>query len=140
MKKSILGLAALTALAFVACKKNDDQSNAQKIIAKWKHVNAIDKATTKSTGAVVSDTINFSASDYVDFRTNGYVYFYEHTAIEDYYDTAQYKVNGNQLIVTWAPNDADTATITTLTGSALSTYEKTESTQTIDEYFDNLKK
>ncbi|MBV4357199.1 hypothetical protein [Pinibacter aurantiacus] len=141
MKKTILGLAALTALAFVACKKNNDSSPAQKIIGKWQLVNDVTKVTSKSTGQVTrNDTTTYSIDSYIDFRTDGYAYSYANEGYDISRDTVKYMVSGSLLISGTSAQGFDTVTIKTLTDNVLSIYSKEDGPYNTYEWTENAKK
>lgn len=140
MKKTILGLAALTVVAFAACKKDKDSSPAQKIIGKWQVVNDISKITNKSTGVATNDTTTYSSDSYIDFRNDGYAYDYEKNSYDISRDTVKYTVSGNLLILGTSAQGFDTVTIKTLTDNALSIYSKEEDTHSIYEWTTNARK
>lgn len=116
MKKStVLSLVALSALVY-SCKKDDDKSNAEKIVGKWNEISSIENDHYNNIDH--RDTTIFPANyGTIEFQSNG-------TAIEknaSYADTSTYKVDGSKLILTYkGNNDSDTLTIKNLTGSDLS--------------------
>ena len=121
MKKTVLGLAALTVLAFTACKKDEGNSSSQtnRILGKWKFLSTIDVVMDYKKQTTTSDTLLYTNS-YKDFRKDGYVYSYEKTANEETYDTLPYKVSGTWVITSYPDGEKDSAGIGTLTDTTLS--------------------
>jgi hypothetical protein len=112
-KKVLVSLASLSVLVF-ACKKDDDKSNAERILGKWnisasvwnEHYNGADHkdSTTFTTGA-----------GYYNFINNAKVVMYNGSL-----DTLDYKfINDNQLVI-----DGDTNTIQSISDSQLKLYLK----------------
>ena len=119
MKKTVLSVLALSALVY-SCKKDDDKSNAEKIVGKWNEVRIIENAHTN--GADHKDTatipVGFAS---IEFLSNGTAY----DNGPNYKDTATYKVDGSNLILTYKGNtSSDTVQIKNLTGSDLTLYIK----------------
>jgi hypothetical protein len=119
MKKTVLSVLALSALVY-SCKKDDDKSNAEKIVGKWSQTTLIEN--DHSNGVDHRDTTNIpSGYNTIEFTSNGK--YYERGPI--YTDTAIYKVDGSNLIVQYTGNaNSDTLQIKTLTGSDLVLYTK----------------
>lgn len=119
MKKTVFSVLALAALV-ASCKKDDDKSNADKIVGKWNQVNSIEN--DHYNGVDHRDTTNYPTGiSSVEFTSNGKLYEKGPT----YTDTANYKVDGSNLILTYGSNSSsDTLQIKTLTGTDLTVYYK----------------
>lgn len=119
MKKTVLSVLALAALV-ASCKKDDDKSNAEKIIGKWYEVSLFENdhyngADHRDTTLIPSGIVS------VEFQSNGTAY--ENGAT--YKDTATFKVDGSNLILTYKGNSSsDTVQIKALTGTDLTIYYK----------------
>jgi hypothetical protein len=136
MKKTVLSVLALSALVF-SCKKDDDKSNAEKIQGKWNEVSIIENAHTN--GVDHRDTTKVPTGyATLEFLSNGTAY--DNGA--NYKDTATYKVDGSNLILTYkGSTSSDTIQIKNLTGSDLSLYLKDMGTNgDFDETTVNFKK
>lgn len=142
MKKTVLGLAALTVLAFAACKKDDNQTNAQKIVGKWQALNKMNVVTNTTTSSLVKrDTATYSSDSYSEFTSNGYLYSYTKSVSSgESRDTVQYKVEGNNLIYVDPRQGNDTVVIKTLTGGSLALYYKEMDGNNLWETTENFKK
>jgi hypothetical protein len=119
MKKTVLSVLALSALVY-SCKKDDDKSNAEKIVGKWNEVRIIENSHTN--GADHKDTatipVGFAT---IEFLSSGIAYDNGPT----YKDTATYKVDGSNLILKYYGNTTfDTVQIKNLTGSDMTLYAK----------------
>jgi hypothetical protein len=115
MKKStVLSLVALSALVY-SCKKDDDKSNAEKIVGKWNAISVYEH--DHESGIDQRDTTTYAIGEQtLEFSNNGIAI--EKTPI--WSDTATYKIDGSKLIITYmGNNDIDTLTINTLTGTDL---------------------
>jgi uncharacterized protein (TIGR03066 family) len=137
MKKStVLSLVALSALVY-SCKKDDDKSNAEKIVGKWNAIGFYENDHYNN--ADHKDTTIYPAGyETLEFTNSG-------TAIDktsSWSDTATYKVDGSKLIMIYkGNNDSDTLTIKTLTDSDLQLgYRENYSNGDFYESITNLKK
>ena len=114
MKKALLS-AGIVAVAFVACKKkNDDNTQVaptSSIVGKWNGVNEIN---TRYTNNVRSLDTTSTVGTITEFTADGKVY--------NDGDTAIYKLDGNKLYI-GENNNTDTFQILTLNDHALSLYE-----------------
>jgi hypothetical protein len=104
MKKTVFGLAVLTALVVAGCSKSDSSNPiTDTILGKW---------TPVSIKVVMNDKVNFTSKttyadvypgDYWDFRKDGKVYRYETDPNEgpgyDPHDTLPYKWNSPYWII-----------------------------------------
>ncbi|MEO6638709.1 MAG: hypothetical protein ABIN25_10545 [Ginsengibacter sp.] len=132
MKKALLFAATiLFSLCFLSCKKNKNETVAEKLQHKWLIENTIENYHDAS-GDDITTTPGTSA-DFVDFNANG-----TYTSHSDGYDdNGIYSVvNDTQLSI-----DGDTITIKTLTDKKLVLYSKFDySTTDYDEFTINLKR
>lgn len=115
MKKNILYAGIASVLIFAACKKNNDKPSSPSLVGKWSLVseNIIDVEN-----GIGVDTINYTgnAADYVDFRSDHYVY----SSVASITDTSAYQIlNNNKVVI-----DIDTFDIQSLTATAASLYSK----------------
>jgi hypothetical protein len=136
MKKTVFSVLALAALV-ASCKKDDDKSNAEKIVGKWNEVSIMQN--THSNGVDHRDTANVPVGlATFEFLSNGTAYDNGPT----YKDTATYKVDGSNLILTYKGNtSSDTVQIKSLSGSDMSLYSKDMSSNgDYDEITVNFKK
>jgi hypothetical protein len=117
MKKTIFGVAVVTALIIAGCSKSDDggDSREKMIQGKWTpaatRVYVIDRSqnTSKTTYPAVH------AGDYWDFRGDGKLYTYETDPNGGHsYDTLPYKLGNPWLII-----DEDTLSVGALTKDSL---------------------
>jgi hypothetical protein len=128
MKKSALFICsiALTVLFFSACKKSEDDvtiTTLQKVQAKW----SPDKEYYHEnySGVDYRDTTYGVVGDYIDYRTDGKVYY----KIGSYLDTASYSLLGDtKIITTWTNSGStpysDTADILVLDDHNFQTHVK----------------
>ncbi|MFL5748683.1 MAG: lipocalin family protein [Niastella sp.] len=119
MKKTVLSVLALSALVY-SCKKDDDKSNAEKLIGKWNKITMIEN--NHEYGVDNKDTLNYPAgSTSIEFLNNGT--FYEKARV--YNDTGVYKIDGVNLFLTYKGNtESDTLTIKSLTDNDMTLYYK----------------
>jgi hypothetical protein len=120
MKKgTFLSLVAISALVY-SCKKDDDKSNAELILGKWNEVSAIDNDHYNNIDH--KDTSTFAPGvSTIEFKNNGI--FIEKGS--NYADTAAYKVEGSNVIVTYPQSTtSDTVVIKSLSGSDMQLYFK----------------
>jgi hypothetical protein len=136
-KRTVLSLVALSALVY-SCKKDDDKSNAEKIVGKWNKVSTY--YNNHVSGHDLRDTTTYSTGEYTwEFKNDG-------TAVETATwgtDNSTYTVTGSLLILHYNGNsDNDTFTIKNLTGSDMSLYMKDPYANSSDfeESTDNWKK
>lgn len=117
MKKTIFGLAVLTALIIAGCSKSDDGGGSREkmIQGKWTpssiKVYVIDRSlnTSNTTYPAVH------AGDYWDFRGDGKLYTYETDPNGGHsYDTVPYKFGNPSLFI-----DGDTLSVGALTKDSL---------------------
>lgn len=109
-RKTILVFA--TMLIFISCNKDEDRpvSVEQMVQGKWK-INSIKEEDSGSIPPY-SNTYPGLPDDYVDFRTDGNVYWYS----DGIYDTFTYRVVNDQYII---EEVADTFNILTISNNRL---------------------
>jgi archaellum component FlaG (FlaF/FlaG flagellin family) len=113
---SLLVLIAATLFVVVSCKKkNDTETTAQKIQAKWQIVNIVSNDHFNGTDNMITYTGN--AGDYFDIRSDGHIYSLSQGSL----DTSSYMLLGDSKIIV---DGLDTANIQGLTNNALTLYEK----------------
>jgi hypothetical protein len=127
MKKDIVSLLTLIVLFFISsCQKegSSENNNTTQVLGKWNISNAVQWWTPIS-GSTIKDTFSFAGEGlYRDFRSDGKVYSLLIDDITLFYDTTNYKVDGNAIIL-WNSSYRDTAIIQKLTNNELSLYKKT---------------
>jgi hypothetical protein len=110
----VLGSAIL--LVAVSCKKkNDTETTAQKIQAKWQIINIISNDHSNGTDDII--TYTGAPGDYYDIRSDGNIYSY----FQGSKDTSRYTFLGDSKIIL---DGMDTAIIQGLTNNTLTLYEK----------------
>ena len=118
MKHTFLLLVLISAilLVVVSCKKkNDTETTAQKIQAKWQIINIVSNDHSNGADNIITYTGN--AGDYFDIRSDGHIY----THFQGSSDTSSYTLLGDSKIIV---DGTDTANIQGLTNSVLTLYEK----------------
>jgi hypothetical protein len=105
----LLSVAAVAALLFTACKKDNTPAAAnatlQKLQARW----IFDKDIYHQYvgGVHMRDTVVGTATDYIDFRTDNKAYY----KFGITYDTANYALLGTDKLITWDATSRDTTNI-----------------------------
>lgn len=110
-------VAAMTLLT--ACKKDDEKTNAEKIIGKWTLVTSV--TSGKYQGAQFEQKDTGTSADYTEFKADGT------WASSESGDTASgtYSINGDQLIMKMdGETVADTYSIKQVTDNSLVIYAK----------------
>lgn len=132
MKKILLlTTTILLSLCFLSCKKDKDETVAQKLQHKWSIENTIENYHDAS-GDDITTTLG-TPPDFINFSANG-----TYTTHSDGYDD-----NGIYLVLndTQVSIDGDTVTIRTLTDKKLVLYSKfSYSTTDYDEFTINAKR
>ena len=123
MKKTVFGLAALTALIIAGCsKKDDNEGSREKMIqGKWKPVSTKVFVIDRIQGTSTTTYPAVYPGDYYDFRGDGKVYTYETEpnagAGYDPHDTLPYRFTPQYLII-----DQDSLMLGALTKDSLVLY------------------
>lgn len=136
MKRSYLIAGLLFTTLFVSCKKDDDTTPAKTkkelIQQKW----IVDKQTYIGFDGISdydSTTYAGTATDYIDFRNNGFVY----SSFQGEYDTLSYSIINDDSINI----DGDAFRITTLTENNFSIYHyETATDHSFEKVWLDLKK
>ncbi len=118
MKHTFLLLVLISAILLVvmSCKKkNDTETTAQKIQAKWQIINIISNDHSNGTDDIITET--GAPGDYYDIRSDGNIYSH----FQGSSDTSSYTLLGDSKIIV---DGKDTANIQGLTNNALTLYEK----------------
>ena len=118
MKHTFLLLVLISAilLVVVSCKKkNDTETTAQKIQAKWQIINIISNDHSNGTDDII--TYTGAPGDYFDIRSDGHIYSLSQGSL----DTSSYTLLGDSKLII---DITDTANIKMLTNNALTLYEK----------------
>ena len=118
MKHTFLLLVLISATLFVvvSCKKkNDTETTAQKIQAKWQIINFISNDHSNGTDDIITET--GAPGDYFDIRSDGHIY----SLFQGSLDTSSYTLLGDSKLIF---DVTDTANIKTLTNNSLTLYEK----------------
>jgi hypothetical protein len=118
MKHTFLLLVLISAilLVVVSCnKKNDTETTAQKIQAKWQIINFVINDHSNGTDDIMTKT--GAPGDYFDIRSDGHIYSLSQGSL----DTSSYTLLGDSKLII---DITDTANIKMLTNNALTLYEK----------------
>jgi hypothetical protein len=129
MKKTLFSLAALMALTFAGCSKDDDGGGQEKtILGKWTMVSTTVAVTDVQNGGTKKSEKPVYSGDYLDFRSDGKIYSRISDPLEgpgyDPHDTVAYRMTTTYLII-----DNDSMLINKLTKEelAFTLQEKTSS-------------
>ena len=95
--------------AFAACKKDSSNSNSSLIVGKWKDNSYYIHIYNFGYPSTITDTVPMN-TQFTEFTSNGKCYDY---------DTTNYVINGNTLILTESTGVKDTATILILDANNL---------------------
>ncbi len=112
----LLVLTSAILLAVVSCKKkNDTETMAQKIQAKWQIINIVSNDHSNGTNNIITET--GAPGDYYDIRSDGNIYSH----FQGFTDTSSYTLLGDSKLIL---DGKDTVNIQGLTNNALTLYEK----------------
>lgn len=119
MKTKILSIVLLISMGFIACKKESttpERTTQEKIAGKWKLQSTV--SNDFYSGTPHFNTYTGTASDYADFRNDGWVYSF----VNNNYDSSAYGIISDTKM--WIENSTDVFDILTLTDATLKIYRK----------------
>jgi hypothetical protein len=126
MKKQIISILTLIALFIISsCQKegSSEQNNTTQVLGKWDISSAV-QWWTPTGGTTIKDTFSFAGEGlYRDFKDDGKVYSLLIDDVTLFYDTANYQIDGNAIIL-WNSTYRDTGIIHKLTNNEFSLYKK----------------
>ncbi len=130
MKVSLVS-SIITPVCVISAYKNDETpttkpTTADLIIGKWKQVKEINWITRQGVEITKDSFTDFRSGEYVDFRTDGYVYVGTWGAQTFSIDTLLYSIDGNVLTTNPSPYETFTAIIEDISLNNLNFYEKLE--------------
>ncbi|MCU7552083.1 hypothetical protein OCK74_23390 [Chitinophagaceae bacterium LB-8] len=134
MKKNVFCILTVISLFFISsCQKeiSSEENNSTQALGKW-NINSAVQWWSPTGGSTVKDTFSFAGEGvYRDFRSDGKVYSLLTDGFTLFYDTANFKISGNKIIL-WNSSYRDTGDIQKLTRNEFSLYKKTLINNSID--------